>query len=139
MQDSDIIEAIITGGTDRQRALGFIYNRSSCKNKIHRVITRYGIDMEEAQDIFHDGIITLDNCIRTKKFRGESTIDTYLYSICKFLCLNYWRKKKKMLYIEDINQVNNFELNNTISTVDEFIKKEEKNIIDKLLAEEGNT
>lgn len=139
MQDFEIISSILSGGVDRQKALGFIYNRSSCKSKIHRVITRYGIDMEEAQDIFHDGIITLDNCIRTKKFRGESSIDTYLYSICKFLCLNYWRKKKKMVYIEDINQVTHFEINYTNNTIDDFIKKEEKNIIDKLLDEVGDT
>lgn len=66
MQDSEIISAILEGGVERQRALGYVYNKSNCKGKIHRVITRYGIDMEEAQDIFHDGIITLDNCIKTK-------------------------------------------------------------------------
>ncbi len=139
MQDSEIISAILEGGVERQRALGYVYNKSNCKGKIHRVITRYGIDMEEAQDIFHDGIITLDNCIKTKKFRGESSIDTYLFSICKFLCLNYWRKKKKMLYIEDISQVNNFEINNPVNTAEEFIKKEEKSILDKMLSEVGET
>ena len=139
MKDAEIISSILKGGVERQRALGYVYNKTNSKSKIFRIISKFGIDAGEASDIFHDGIITLDNCIRTQKFRGESSVDTYLFSICKFLALNYWRKKKKLIYIEDITKVNNFEINNTINIFDDFIRQEEKNIIEKLLEDVGET
>lgn len=138
MNDSETILCIKNGGVSRQHALSMIYKRSSNKERIIRVLIKMGMDEEEANDIFHDGIITLDHSICAGKFRGESSIDTYLYSICKFLCLNQWRKKRKMLYIEDITIIPGaLENISSNSLLDDFIRAEEKTIIDKLLHEVG--
>lgn len=43
----------------------------------------------DASDVFQDGVIAFHKNVIDRKFKGESAIGTYLYSICRFI----WLKK----------------------------------------------
>ncbi len=47
---------------------------------------------DEAKDIFQEAIISFYENVRDGKFKGESAIGTYLYSIAKFKWLNQIKK-----------------------------------------------
>ena len=77
------------------RALNDIYNREDLKGKIAAYVRRGGGNTDDAKDMFHEGIIALERNVREGKFKGETSIEGYLYSICRFLWNNEWRKRKK--------------------------------------------
>ena len=54
-----------------------------------KFITNRKGTLEDAEDVFQEGIAELVINIRTDRFKGGSTITTYLYAICK----NIWFKK----------------------------------------------
>lgn len=51
---------------------------------------------DEAQDIFQEGVIALFNNVVDGKFKGESAVGTYLFSICKNMWLRHLQRKSRM-------------------------------------------
>lgn len=62
---------------------------------MHYVQT-HGGSRSEAIDIFHDGIIALDRNIRAGAYQPTSSLQGYLYSICRFCWNNEYRRRKKV-------------------------------------------
>ena len=54
----------------------------------------------DAVDIFHDGLLIFNRNLKNGSFRGESTIKTYLYSICRNLWLKQFDRKQRQLEAE---------------------------------------
>ena len=50
-------------------------------------------DIQDAEDIFQEVIVSFINLVRAGKFRGESSIKTFLYSINRNLWLNELKKR----------------------------------------------
>ena len=93
--DIDICNAIKRGGSDRRQAIEVIYNWNELKEKVNGYIIRHGGTRGDGLDIFHDAIVILDRSIRQDKFRAESSLQGYLFSICRFTWNNAWRKRLK--------------------------------------------
>lgn len=93
--DRKLIEAILQGGNDRQRAIRQIYDNRELKSKVSSYVRNHGGNAVDGEDMYHEGIIVLDRNIREGKFREETSIDGYLYSICRFLWMNQARKQAK--------------------------------------------
>ncbi len=51
----------------------------------------------EAEDIFQEGLTRAVINIRKGEFKGESTFSTYLYGICRNLCLKEYNRNKPYL------------------------------------------
>jgi RNA polymerase sigma factor (sigma-70 family) len=66
------------------------------KAKVTTYVQRHGGNRSDGLDVFHDGIISLDKNIRTGNYRGESGLQGYLYSICRFIWNNEWRRRMKI-------------------------------------------
>ena len=95
--DEDIIKAIKSGGAKRQRAIRFLYNTNQdLLQKVVSYVKNNSGNEQDGQDMFHEGIIVLDRNIRNDKFRGESSLGGYLYSICRLLWMNQIRKNIKV-------------------------------------------
>lgn len=93
--DLQIISAIIKGGKDRELALKELYLNSYIRARVkHLVLLHHGRDAAFT-DLFHDAIIIFDKNIRQGKFRMESSIAGYIYSIAKYIMLNQARKEAK--------------------------------------------
>jgi len=93
--DLQIISAIIKGGKDRELALKALYLNQTIRTRVkHLVIAQHGSDATFT-DLFHDAIIIFDKNVRQGKFRMESSISAYIFSIAKFKMLNQVRKVAK--------------------------------------------
>mgnify|MGYP003576537867 FL=1 len=55
---------------------------------------------DDASDIFHDALLIFDRNLKSGRFRGDSSIKTYLFSICKNLWLKEYEKKQKKMAAE---------------------------------------
>ncbi len=62
---------------------------------IEKYVMANGGSSPEAKDIFQDGIAILYAQLLKDKFRGESSINTYLFSICRNLWYKEIKKNKK--------------------------------------------
>lgn len=85
------------------RALQEIY--ASHPGPIVEFVKKNGGSQDDAHDVFQDGVIALYRNVRLEKFRGESKIGTYLYSICRFIWYKKARKIVKQDTIEDLKEL----------------------------------
>ena len=60
---------------------------------------------EDANDVFQDSLIALYENVRSKKFRRDSTIKTYLYATIRNNWYSKLKKQKTELDIENIAQI----------------------------------
>ena len=76
----------------RNRALKYVYEQN--RNAVFSFILANSGSEEDAQDIYQEAMIVFYENIRKNKFKGESTIATYLFSIAKFKWFNEIKKEK---------------------------------------------
>lgn len=88
-----IVEDIKRGGAALDRVMRKLYTDEKCRAQAQSVFLRLGGREQEFEDIFQDSIAHLIMNVRRGKFKGDSTISTYLISICKNLWLNKSRKE----------------------------------------------
>ena len=95
--DTQILSMISQDPDSRKKAIEYIYQLEELKGKVASYVIKHGGQKTDVLDVFHDGIVVLDRNIRTGKFRSESSIEGYLYSICRFLWNNQKRRKNKIV------------------------------------------
>lgn len=82
---------MLGGELSRNKALKSIYKDN--REKVCSYILSNGGSTVEAKDIYQEAIIAFYENVRDFKFKGESTIGTYLYSIARFKWLNELKRK----------------------------------------------
>ncbi len=133
--DEAIIQAIKTGGANRQRAIRFLYKTNTeLMRKVIGYIKNNSGNEQDGQDMFHEGIIVLDRNIRNDKFRGESSLNGYLFSICRLLWMNQIRKKGKTDLRDDPMTMDQPELADPEKI---SLAEEKKAILEKVLGQLG--
>lgn len=91
--DDNTIADIVAGGSRRTKALQLIYQNRALRDMVHAFVRNNRGNETDAQDVFHDAMIILDQNVRNGKFRGESPLNGYMYSICRFVWMNRMRKQ----------------------------------------------
>ena len=134
LTDEALIQAIHAGGSRRQKAIRQIYGNTGLHHKIVSFVQQNNGNLQDGQDIFHEGIIVLDKNIRSGKFRGESTLTLYLYSICRFLWMNQIRKKSKVDLQGDHQRMDDIAPDNPAIQLED---QERKEMIRKVLGQLG--
>ncbi|MEM6318588.1 MAG: sigma-70 family RNA polymerase sigma factor [Bacteroidota bacterium] len=132
--DTDIVTAIKRGGRNRQEVIRFLYGQKDLKSKIIQFVQRNSGNFQDGQDIFHEGIIVLDRNVRQGKFKMESSVNGYLFSICRFLWMNQIRKHSKTSLTEDNSRLDEVE-EGTPET--QLFSDEQKNILRQLMSNLG--
>lgn len=133
--DEEIIQAVKTGGAKRQQAIRFLYNTNQdLMNKVIHFVKKNTGNEQDGQDMFHEGIIVLDRNIRQDKFRGESSLSGYLFSICRLLWMNQIRKKGKTELRDDTMTMDQAEIDNPESL---SMKEEKKELLRKVINQLG--
>ena len=91
LSDEEIIAAIQADGRLGDAALKQVYleNRAA----IDRMVLRLNGNSEEAKDVMQEAILSFLENIRSGRFKGESKISTYFFSIARFTWLNKQKKK----------------------------------------------
>ena len=91
--DRDIIEIIESGDKDStDRALRYLYK--TCHPLVLNMITKNKGNREDAADIFQESVIVLYEQIREGKFRGDSSLKTFIFSVARNLWLKNLKRKK---------------------------------------------
>ncbi len=94
LSDKNILEAIIS--TDKIRsdqALKQVYR--TFFSTIESYILANSGNTEHAADIFQEAVVVWYNLVKSGKFRLDSSIKTFLYSVAKNLWLKQLRKKRQ--------------------------------------------
>lgn len=91
MTEVELFKKLSTG---HKSAVGFIYD--NYKNEGIALMSRYGIQGSKVEDYFQEAMISLLTNIRSGKYKGESTIKTYFFSILKYSAFGAARKNKKL-------------------------------------------
>lgn len=132
--DQELVTAIKSGGAGRQAAIRFIYQKADLRQKVIHFVCQNRGNEEDGSDMFHEGIIVLDRNIREHKFRAESSLEGYLYSICRFLWQNQRRKKARIDLKDDFSQMDQIE---TTTPETQLLSDEKKNLLRRALDELG--
>lgn len=113
MRIEDIVRA---DKVKRHRALEFLY--SDIFPSVKSFILKNNGTAEDALDIFQEGVIVLYDSIKNGKFKNDSTVKTYLFSICK----NKWYSKyKEVLKERDILKNGHHNLQNSSYIDDQLL------------------
>lgn len=132
--DQELVTAIKKGGPNRQQAIRHVYNKAELRRKVIHFVCQNQGNEEDGSDMFHEGIIVLDRNIREEKFRAESSLEGYLYSICRFLWQNQRRKKARIELKDDPSQMDQIE---TVTPETQFLTDEKKGLLHRALAQLG--
>lgn len=89
---------------------------------------------EDAKDIFQDALIILHNQIIKGKFLGNSSVKTYLYSVCRNLWLKKITRTKHTLDLIDNQQ----HVEPSPSALQELIGSEREKVIEEVLDRLGS-
>ena len=85
----DLIEGLSKGD---DKVIQFVYWRNM--HLIRNMVAGYKGLILEAEDVLQEGLVRTITNIRTGKFNSLSSVHSYLYSICKFICLKEYRKTR---------------------------------------------
>ena len=85
--DEALLAAIRAGGREREQAMAWLYRRHV--EGMVRFITARNGSAEAARDVFQDAVISLLMAVEDGRFRGQSSLSTYLYAIGK----NLWYRR----------------------------------------------
>lgn len=87
MKDTDILKAILQGGTAEDKALDFIYNAAAYRDGAKKIYHTFSnIKLKTWLDIFHDTIIQLVKSIRLGKYNQENSVLVYFLGIYRNKC-----------------------------------------------------
>jgi len=89
---------------------------------IRSIVERNSGNRQDAEDVFHDGLIVLYQRIQNKTFTLKSSLKTYFYAICRNIWLQRLERKYRLLYRADF-QVH--EDSEEYITEDLFIREEQ--------------
>lgn len=90
MSDIQLIKSIKNGSRkEANKSISTLYELNF--SKVERYLLSKGSAREQIKDIFQEAILTVFMKIRSGHFRGDSTVSTFLFAVCK----NIWFKEVK--------------------------------------------
>lgn len=90
LSDTEVINKILKAD-EVDEAIRFLYR--SHYEFLGRYITNNKGSWDDAQDIFQEVLVAFINIVKGGRFRGESSIKTFLYSLTKNTWLNELKKR----------------------------------------------
>ncbi len=91
------------GGSERQNALKHLYLDKSLKESMTKMcmaITKGSVSLD---DVRQDAFIAFDKNVRAGKFKGESSIKTYIVTIAKYMVFNILKKNQREVQVDPID------------------------------------
>ncbi len=92
--ERELVEACQRGDRDAFRAVFELH-----KDRVYSIALRFTGDPAAAMDIAQDTFVKLFSCIRD--FRGQSSLDTFLYRLVVNHCLDRKRRDRRLLPLVD--------------------------------------
>ena len=98
--DNEIIEALQNKGEELNSAVRYLY-KAHFGSLAHFIKTNSGSDLD-AEECFNEALFIFVDMVQKKKFRGDSSIKTFLYAILRNLWLNELKKRSRTLQRETL-------------------------------------
>lgn len=96
--DEEIILSIKKGDKNENRSIEYLLNTNRGKIKAHVISNSGGED--DAELVLVEGVTQLIFNIRKDKFQAQSSLDTYLYTICKRTWIKMINKERRYVDFE---------------------------------------
>lgn len=130
--DKDILLAIKYGEDDK--VLKYLYEDEL--PKIRRYVLRCGGTEDEAYDIFQDSLLVFYKQVMANKFNEKYEIGAFIFTISRNLWINYIKKKKRMVTVDDfVNTGLEIEIDTILDDmVDDEKKEAVRNVFSKMNA-----
>ena len=80
--------------SSQDKALEYVYQEN--RDRVYSYVMANSGDLDQAKDIYQETVIAFFENVRDGKFKLESSISTYLFSIAKFKWLNELKKNKQI-------------------------------------------
>jgi RNA polymerase sigma factor (sigma-70 family) len=93
--DQALIQQLLSSQADLSRK-GWREVYKNCFPLVKSSILKYKGTEQDAIDIFQDGLMVLNCNLKCGRFKGESSVKTYVFSICKNLWMKELKKKRKL-------------------------------------------
>jgi RNA polymerase sigma factor (sigma-70 family) len=97
--DVSLIQAL-RSDSDRDRAIRFLYRKQFGLTAAY-IKQNSGTD-EDAEDIFQEIVLVFIEVIKKDKFRGESSVSTFLYALTRNIWMNELKKRGKSKLRDEI-------------------------------------
>jgi RNA polymerase sigma factor (sigma-70 family) len=97
--DQQLIQLLIS----RERATvekGWEYVYANYFPTVRDMIHKNNGSLDDAVDVFQDALLILNRNLRDNTFRGDASIKTYLFSVCRNLWLKEYREKQRRLTVD---------------------------------------
>ncbi|MEO1260469.1 MAG: sigma-70 family RNA polymerase sigma factor [Bacteroidota bacterium] len=118
--DKEIVAALLQGGPTEDAALRQVYVQH--RMLILDFVKKNNGSAEEAKDVFQESVTAFYENVKQGRFKGDSAVSSYLYSIARFNWLNRLKRKgvgKKILETHKAAEV-------TESFLPRFLEKEKE-------------
>ncbi|SDI75116.1 RNA polymerase sigma factor [Mucilaginibacter gossypii] len=92
---------------------------------------------QDAEDVFQEVIVTFIEIVRKEKFRGESSVKTFLFTLNKYTWLNELKKRSRSLQREERYENERKKEDRDISSF--LIEREAKSLVNDLIKRLGDT
>jgi RNA polymerase sigma factor (sigma-70 family) len=124
--------ALIRNDQELNLAIRYIYEQYSTMISAH--IMKNSGTRQDAEDIFQDTVIGFIEIVKKDKFRGESSISTFLMSMARNIWLNELKKRNRAGYREEQFQNARDMQESDISAflADQEMKKQFRDILGRL-------
>ncbi|MFN0030698.1 MAG: RNA polymerase sigma factor [Flavobacteriales bacterium] len=91
MTDAEIIDCLRSG--NRTKGFQRLYRYFP---KVKNMVKQYGGSSADAEDVFQEALIILSRKCANPDFTLTASLDTYLYSVCRFTWCDELRKRKRI-------------------------------------------
>lgn len=92
---------------------------------------------QDAEDVFQEVVVAFIDLVQKDKFRGESTVKTFLFSLNRFTWLNELKRRGRTLTREEKYEKTQDKVE--LDTSDLIAEREGKEMVMKLIEELGDT
>lgn len=134
--DQEVLTSIDAGGKSLENAMRFLYLKHGCRKQILAFIQNKGGSLEDAEDIFQDGIRYLVLQIRGGKYKAAGEIGAYLFGICR----NLWYRRFRQIQREvDMPDQIEDELVFEEDPEQTLISKDRAQLLELIMADLGST
>ncbi len=98
--DQEIIRGIKEGGADESRVISILLENN--RKSILKFVTSNNGTKLDAKEILLEGVTEVVFNVRKNKFKEKSSLNTYLFKICKLLWYQRLRKKNVLRYTVEL-------------------------------------
>lgn len=132
--DEEVIR-LVKQGRNLEQPISYLYGEHF--ENLTNFIRKNKGSQQDAEDIFQETIIVFVDLVQREKFRGESSIKTFLYAIARNVWLNELKKRDRMFIRDTESYQNNPRESEDLQEV--LIRNEAKQKVMELIDQLGET